>query len=200
MITSKNEIVDIAARLFMIYGYKGCRTVEVAELAGLSNNSGLFRYFKTKAEMYRTVVERYVVNMQMPKEKFGDYTNLSLKGFIEYYVDCVGKSMVNVHAFVNADNRTANRYFWFMLDCAYRDAESAQSIIAFGEEEIELFEKVIEKAKQSGEIRPDVDVQKIAKLFRYAFVGLSYTFAMKNGVTTDQIREELYDIYNLIKS
>ncbi|MDR1679831.1 MAG: TetR/AcrR family transcriptional regulator [Prevotellaceae bacterium] len=199
MITSRKKIIEEAARLFIIHGYKGCRTVEVAELAGLSNNSGLFRYFKTKKEMYRTVVERYVIKMQTPNEKFGDCSHLSLKGFIEHYVVSIGKSMVHMHALIKNGNSTANKYFSFLLESSNNYSDCSNTFFACSDEEIKLWHKVIERAKKTGEIRPDINTYKVAKLFRYAFVGLSYSFAMENGVTTDQIQEELYDIYDMIK-
>ncbi|MDR1679410.1 MAG: TetR/AcrR family transcriptional regulator [Prevotellaceae bacterium] len=199
MITSRNKIIEEAARLFMINGYKGCRTVEVAEFAGLSNNSGLFRYFKTKAEMYYTVVERYIVNMQKPKDKFGNCSHLSLKDFIEHYIDVVGKSMTNVHTIMNAGDKTANRYFSFALESGYKYKECSKAILNFGTEEIELWHKVIEKAQKANEISSDINPYHAAKLFRYAFMGLSYTFAIENGVSIEQVREALYEIYDMIK-
>ena len=64
----------------------------------------------------------------------------------------------------------------------------------------ELWEKVIRKAKESGEIRSDTDVQKAATLFRQIFLGLSYEQAFLNGLDVDELEKNFRYIYSLLKA
>ncbi|MDR1679215.1 MAG: TetR/AcrR family transcriptional regulator [Prevotellaceae bacterium] len=200
MVTSKEKIIEEAAKAFMMGGYKGSSTTEIAVAAGLSNNSGLFRHFIGKEEMYRAVLSKYVVNVHTPKEKFGDCMGSSLKQFIDCYSEKVEETMDFLYKSLgDRTKKTTNRYFSFMLESAFRNEESAKAIVKFGKEEVELFEEMIEKAKKSGEIRSDVNTRNTAELFRYAFVGLSYTFAMESGATVEQVKKLLHNIYDTIK-
>ena len=66
--------------------------------------------------------------------------------------------------------------------------------------EYELWEKVIQKAKESGEIRSDTDVQKAATLFRHIFLGLSYQHAFLNGLDVDELEKNFRYFYSLLKA
>lgn len=66
--------------------------------------------------------------------------------------------------------------------------------------EYELWEKVIQKAKESGEIRSDTDVRKAATLFRQIFLGLSYEQAFLNGLDVDELEKNFRYVYSLLKA
>jgi AcrR family transcriptional regulator len=199
MKTTKEKIIKVAAKLFFSRGYEAASTYEMAEMTGLSNNSGLFRHFKSKEEIYKAVVEQYITKAQTPQEKFGDCSTLSLREFIDLYVEKVEKTMDYLRNVIQAENKTANRYLSFVLETGNKYEECANSFLLFNQEEIDLWKDIIENAQKSGEVRIDINSLDAAKTFRYAFSGISYIFSIKNGVEISEIRKTLYGIYNLIK-
>ena len=64
----------------------------------------------------------------------------------------------------------------------------------------DLWAKVVQKAKESGEIRSDTDVKKTATMFRQMFLGLSYEQAFLNGLNVDELAENFRYIYSLLKA
>jgi AcrR family transcriptional regulator len=199
MKATKEDIIKAAAKLFFSKGYEAATTTEIAVTSGLANSSCIFKHFKNKEEIYKHVVEKYVVRAQTPKQKFGDCTDLSLKEFIEEYVNKVEKTMTFLHDAIGAKNKTANKYFSFLLESADKEEESAKIFLLFNNEEIGLWQIVIERAKETGEILPHINSFNMAKQFRYAFIGISYVFSVENGVSAEQIRETLYNLYDTIK-
>ena len=66
--------------------------------------------------------------------------------------------------------------------------------------EHELWKAVIQKAKESGEIKQDTDVKKTASLFRQIFLGMSYEQSFLNGLDVDELKEKLDYLYSLLKA
>ena len=74
-----------------------------------------------------------------------------------------------------------------------------QKIEKIYRQDYELWEKVIQKAKESGEIRSDTDVKKTAIMFRQMFLGLSYEQAFLNSLNVEELAENFRHIYSLLK-
>jgi len=91
-------------------------------------------------------------------------------------------------------------YFGFILEACKRYEDCARTFLAVDQKEVYLWENVIQKAKDKGEVKADVNVKWAARMFRYNFTGLSYIFCTQGGVTLEQIKEMLYDSYNAIKA
>jgi TetR/AcrR family transcriptional regulator len=63
----KDEIVDVATRLFAESGYQGVSMNDVAERVGMRKAS-LFYHFATKDALYEAVIDRLVASLQAPLE------------------------------------------------------------------------------------------------------------------------------------
>ena len=66
--------------------------------------------------------------------------------------------------------------------------------------EHELWRTVIQKAKDSGEIKQDTDVKKTAPLFRQVFLGMSYEQSFLNGLDVEELKEKFDCLYSLLKA
>ena len=63
----KEEILDVATRLFAERGYEGASMNDVAERVGMRKAS-LFYHFATKDALYEAVLDRLVASLQEPLE------------------------------------------------------------------------------------------------------------------------------------
>jgi TetR/AcrR family transcriptional regulator len=61
----KDEILEVATRLFAERGYEGASMNDVAELVGMRKAS-LFYHFATKDALYEAVVDRVIMSMHEP--------------------------------------------------------------------------------------------------------------------------------------
>ena len=91
-------------------------------------------------------------------------------------------------------------YFHFLSQVRMYYPDIRQKIERIFQLDYELWEKVIQKAKESGEIRSDTDVKKAAALFRQMFLGLSYEQAFLNGLDVDELEKNFRYIYSLLKA
>lgn len=198
MKTNKKEILKAAAYLFMSNGYNGTSIAQISAAVGIQKAS-LFSHIKSKEELYRKVIETYVINKHNPDFKF-DQNNGSLANFIDTYLDGIKKSMEILYALdLGLGDLKPVSYFGFILEACKRYDDCARTFLAVDQKEVYLWEEVIQKAKDRGEVKADVDVKWAARMFRYNFAGLSYIFSTQGGVTLEQIKEMLYDSYNAIK-
>ncbi|MFA6779344.1 MAG: TetR/AcrR family transcriptional regulator, partial [Paludibacteraceae bacterium] len=90
--TTREEILKKATSLFLKNGYEQTSLTDIANAVGLQKPS-LYSRFKSKEDIFRKVVEYYLVNMQKPDKKFGTTTDKSMKEFIEYYLSRVDVCM-----------------------------------------------------------------------------------------------------------
>ena len=62
-----------------------------------------------------------------------------------------------------------------------------------------MFEKVIKRAQEKKEIKPELDRLLLAQHFRYLFYGQSYDDALNNGLDVDRLKKQFMFLYNIIK-
>jgi AcrR family transcriptional regulator len=86
----KEEILDVATRLFAERGYEGTSMNDVAERVGMRKAS-LFYHFATKDSLYEAVLDRLVANVQAALEEI-----YASSGTYAERVDAVTDTMVRV--------------------------------------------------------------------------------------------------------
>ncbi|MDR1678315.1 MAG: TetR/AcrR family transcriptional regulator [Prevotellaceae bacterium] len=205
MVTSKEKITKVAAKMFMQHGYAGSQTTALAVTAGLSNNSGLFRHFDSKEAIYDAVVDKYLLQLQDHKINAHYENGLSLREFIDVYVDRIDMMMEYLHneldVHYNADKPlTSENYLIFVQEACERKKTCKEQYYNATRKNVEKWKQVIRRAIDNGEIRPDTDINLNAELFEMAFFGASYLFAtIQSGLQPKKLKELYYCMYNNIK-
>ena len=59
--------------------------------------------------------------------------------------------------------------------------------------------KIIKRAQEKKEIKPELDSLLLAQHFRYLFYGQSYDDALNNGLDVDRLKKQFMFLYNIIK-
>jgi AcrR family transcriptional regulator len=198
MKTNKKEILKAAAYLFMSNGYDGTSIAQISAAVGIQKAS-LFSHIKSKEELYRKVVVAYIINRHDPDFKFVQQDS-SLAEFLEIYLKGVSESMSVLTSVLDRGQLLPVSYFSFILEACKKYEDCAESFLGVNEREVLLWEKIIQRAQDQGEVRPEVNVKWAARMFRYNFAGISYIFSTNGGVTLEQIRQMLYDSYEAIKA
>lgn len=198
MKTTREEIIDKAATLFMQRGYHDVPVKDIAAEVNI-NPSGLFFHFKNKEEIYKCVVEKYVVNAMDIRSSFGNCDTMTLRIFLDHYIVCIKKRMKALNFIVKLKENTARAYYAFMLECSATDKRYGESILKFDNDEILLWTSVIERAQKNGEIRSDINSFQMAKIFKRSFVGTSYTETYGKGISIPELTELFDNMYALVK-
>ena len=181
MITNREEVLENALRVFAKMNYEKASQVVIGKACGLSK-AGLVYYFPFKLDLFVAVVDKYVFGMQAVANKFRSETD-SLSEFIDSYIAGVEQTM---------------RRLLSLLDDGNPDVE--QKIADLFRQDYEFWKSAIQSAKDNGEIRPDLDIEGAAMMFRQAFFGLSFEQSFLKGLDTRRLAKELRFIYSLLKS
>ena len=136
--------------------------------------------------------------MHEPGNKFATPAD-TLAEFIGQYVAGVAASMKRIVELIgdNGDPHDCSSsfyYFHFLSQVRTYYPGIRQKIERVFSHDHDLWAKVVQKAKESGEIRSDTDVKKTATMFRQMFLGLSYEQAFLNGLNVDELAEKTFAI------
>ena len=175
MITNREEVIDKAFKVFLRMNYEKASISTLAKACGVVK-TGVVYYFPHKLDLFMAVADKYVIQMQTPANKFAGPTE-TLAEFIEQYVAGVSAVMNHIIKQVQCcvdDNECCPNfyYFHFLSQVRMYYPGAREKMEEIFRKEHELWKAVIQKAKESGEIKQDTDVQKSASLFRQVFLGL----------------------------
>ena len=183
--------------------YEKASIITLAKACGVTK-TGIVYYFPHKLDLFMAVADKYVLKMHEPENKFATPAD-TLEKFIGQYVAGVAASMKRIVELID-DNSSPHDcspnfyYFHFLSQVRMYYPGIRQKIEKIYRQDYDLWEKVIQKAKESGEIRSNTDVKKTAIMFRQMFLGLSYEQAFLNGLNVDELAENFRHIYSLLKA
>lgn len=202
-ISNREEVIDKAFKVFLKMNY------EKASLKMLSNACGTVRtgvtyYFPHKLDLFIAVADKYVINLQKPANKFSVPAD-TLAGFIEQYIQGVNNAMERIKDLVKNSCEVENGccpnfyYFHFLSQVRMYYPGIRERIENIFLQEFEMWKEVILKAKNSGEIRKDTDVEKAARMFRQIFLGMSYEDSFFDGLDVNKLKESFEYYYSILK-
>ena len=70
---------------------------------------------------------------------------------------------------------------------------------AIFESDHQMWQKIIDRAMASGEIRKDIATEEVVDMFRMAHLGMSYVLAFTTGLDTKRLKRQYDAIYKLLK-
>lgn len=82
--TTKERIIDEALTLFSVKGFKGTSVKNIADAVGIKDSS-LYKHFKSKREIFDTIVAKVGEKMQALSENVGIPTEENLEEAVAYY-------------------------------------------------------------------------------------------------------------------
>ena len=203
MITNREEVIDKAFGVFIKMNYEKASIITLAKACGLTK-TGIVYYFPHKLDLFIAVADKYVLQMHKPENKFAVPAD-TLAEFIGQYVAGITSSMKRIVGLIGDscsphDCSPNFYYFHFLSQVRMYYPDIRQKIERVYRQDYELWEKVIQRAKENGEIRSDTDVKKAAAMFRQMFFGLSYEQSFLNGLNVDELAEHFHYIYSLLKA
>ena len=203
MFTNREEVLEKALQVFAKMNYEKATQMEIAKACGLSK-AGLVYYFPFKQDLFTAVVDRYVFDTQHSKNKF-NFTAGSLKEFIDQYVVGVENTMQRLVRLLDDGNNPSecsfNFYYYHLLmqvRLYYPNVE--KKLASIFEQNFQLWKSAIESAKESGEIRQDLDVEETASMFWQMFFGTSFEQSFFQGLDTKKLSRSLHFLYSLLKT
>ena len=98
----KEELFSAAFRLFILHGYDGVSFSDIEKATGMSRGA-IFHYVDTKQDLFRQVVEMFVIDKQSIDMKIKYGKDTSLRDFIGAYAQGVKRTMKEVRQIIGED-------------------------------------------------------------------------------------------------
>lgn len=203
MITSRDEVLDNAFRVFARMNYEKASFTEIAKACGLSR-AGIIHYYPYKQELFEAVVDRFFFNAQHPDNKYNGVEG-TLKEFISRFITGIDETMNRIVVALRDKDEPSDiicpnfYYFHFMMQIHIYYPNAKQKLAALIEHNKRMWAEVIDNAKLSGEIRSDADTELTAMLFHNIYFGQSYEEAFMNGLDTKTLYTKLMYLYSLLQ-
>ena len=156
----------------------------------------IFYFFKNKEEIFNEVIDTYIIKAQDPSKKFNFESNISLEQFIYLYINGINTTMSKMLSLSVVN--IYRQYFSLYMQASRIYPNFAEIMTRYSVEEINLWDKVINQAIQSKEIK-EINTRQYATLFRSCFLGLAFDRCLSYGLNTEELLAIYQNIYNQIK-
>ena len=192
----KRELFRVAFKMFILKSFDGVSIPDIEKATGFTRGT-IFHYADTKLDLFRQVVEYYVLERQDIERKIQVADDCTLRQFIDTYVKGVEQTMETLHEIIGMDVP--------MRDCsrAYLNMASQVSVLlpevhkaflnAMAKEE-RLWIEVIGRGVESGELCSDVQPAILAKIMMSLFYGRAFQDSLINGMDPKLLKEEMLAI------
>ena len=197
----KRELFRLAFKMFILKSFDGVSIPDIEKATGFTRGT-IFHYADTKLDLFRQVVEYYVLERQDIERKIQVADDCTLRQFIDTYAKGVERTMEALHEIVGMDVP--------MRDCsrAYLNMMSQMSVLlpeihktflnAMAKEE-RLWIEVIGRGVESGELCSDVQPAILAKIMMSLFYGRAFQDSLINGMDPKLLKEEMLALYEMVK-
>ena len=197
----KRELFRVAFKMFILKSFDGVSIPDIEKATGFTRGT-IFHYADTKLDLFRQVVEYYVLERQDIERKIQVADDCTLRQFIDTYAKGVERTMEALHEIVGMDVP--------MRDCsrAYLNMMSQMSVLlpeihktflnAMAKEE-RLWIEVIGRGVESGELCSDVQPTILAKIMMSLFYGRAFQDSLIDGMDPKLLKEEMLAVYERVK-
>ena len=197
----KRELFRVAFKMFILKSFDGVSIPDIEKATGFTRGT-IFHYADTKLDLFRQVVEYYVLERQDIDRKIQVADDCTLRQFIDTYVKGVEQTMETLHEIIGMDVP--------MRDCsrAYLNMTSQVSVLlpevhkaflnAMAKEE-RLWMEVIGRSVENGELQNDVQPTILAKIMMSLFYGRAFQDSLIDGMDPKLLKEEMLAVYEMIK-
>ena len=170
----KQEIVDTALKLFGEKGYEKTSIADIAKAIGVAQ--GLcYRYFPSKEALFDSAIEQYAGVLVAQMESFKPDENQTLQQIIEAMPSAMEEKDTKYYpVFHGAENKK------------FHD----QLMLKVCEKLVPIVEKLLQQARQRGEIQLD-DLQTAATFCIYGQLGILLANNLTQEEKSKRIREFL---------
>lgn len=198
--SNKEKLYRAAFRLFVTKQFDGVSISDIEKECGMTRGT-VFYYAKTKLDLFKQVIEYYIIDTQNVDNKVKYDYGCSLRDYIDRYVGGVEKTMEELVNLIDPDSRdnASRAYISTLLQVCSMFPDIKHRYLINVNNDIARWATIINASVSRNEIKDDIDVLSVARQFVSAFYGLSIIDSMYNGLNVSQLREHMYTLYNLLK-
>lgn len=193
--TTKERIIEEAFKLFLNHNFEKVSISDLEQAVGKTRGA-IFYFFKNKEELFDQVIDTYILKTQNPSEKFNFDSNISLNQFIHQYISGINATMSKMLSLSVVNIYKGYFSLYMQASRIYPNFNEIMTLNSV--KELNLWEKVINRAIQSREIKA-INTRHYAAIFRSCFLGLAFDKCLSYGLNTEELLDLYLDIYNQIR-
>ncbi len=186
----KEELFNATFRLFILHGYDGVSLGDIEKATGMSRGA-IFHYADSKLDLFRQVVEQYVLDRQSIDTKIHVGEDPSLREFIDAYIDGVQRTMTELMMLSRAYLSIIQQIAVLFPDLSERQQQTITR-------EQQVWQQVISRAVERREVQPDIDTDLMAQTFIALFYGRAYRDSLTSGLDADLLKRQMLQLYEAI--
>ena len=204
---TKERILSIALYYFIKKPYTEVTMSEILNASGLSKG-GFYHHFESKEALYHEVIDKYILGSFFME--YGHFTSnpydLSFCEFIPVYIKSTLEHLLELANTSLGDlklNIEEVNLYMVMFDMMKHYKGFEAMLDKLHQNEIVMFKTLIDKAKEKGEIRKEIDSLSLANLVHTLMHGIGILEIFDEGVDKDiekNIRDQFNNLYQLIKA
>ena len=188
-------ILKHAIETFAREGVRHTDVQVIADQAGVGKGT-VYRNFDSKEELFKQVMDTYLFQYAEEFDLEDSQIN-SMRELIEHYRTTSHQFVNGLHQVLGEDLSGFNLYR-MMFDAMEYYPGFTEMVKHHHDTEFQSWMRIIEDAKQQGEIRQDIDAEKVARFFIYFYDGFGMRSMIYNTFsefenTPYQVMMEVYE-------
>lgn len=198
--SNKERLFDAAFKLMLTSSIGEIPISDIERASGLSKGA-IFYYADNKMDFFRKVIEDRIIKRQDIHQKVAYEEGMSLLAFIDAYIDGINRTRAAYGRDIGQvpDSGVVNSYITIILQSRKYYPDIAEAYVTVLKNERILWEKVLQDAVRSGEIRADVDTHTMAATFQDIFYGRVYATTLVEPMDSDALANQMKTLYQLLK-
>lgn len=194
---TKEKIILGAFRLFLEHNYEKVTVSDMEEVIGMTRGA-IFYHVKNKEDLFRQVIDRFILDAQRLKNKVDTADISTFEEFLMRYLYGIKLTMEQMKSFEVAN--IYKGYFSLISQAGVYYSGFSVKLENILKEEYNIWEAMILKAINTGELREDIEVSNIIVMFRSSFLGLSFEQSQFVGLDIIKLEHYYKFSYKLIKA
>ncbi len=189
-----------AFTLFLQHQYDGVSLSDIEKATNMTRGA-IFYYHTSKLDLFKAVMKYYFINRQKVQTEI-PFEGISLKDFIDRYVEAIGQQMETLRRVVGETGATTASKAYIILGLKLREysEELNSEYTAIRNQIMANWVSALQNAEKTGEIKPQKDIQTLASLFVCTYFGLSIWESFQSGLDIEHLRHKFMYLYDMIKT
>ncbi len=193
---SREHILKTAFSLFVTKGYKAV-TMQDLENATKLTKGAFYHYFKSKEELFQAVIEKYY----LPDMLICQAGNVkSLDEYIKLHISCLREKMLGIKD-ITGGPMPDPHYISLILEAKKYFPVLSNRIKDTFRGQTNQWEKIIVNAKESGEIKTNIETSALAEIFTSIGLGIIKNLIMDDSLeySISKIILQYEQLYRLLR-
>ncbi len=195
----KELLYEESFKLFMRHQFDGVRLSDIEKATGMTRGA-IFYYHNNKLELFKGVVKHFFIDKQSARTLIS-YKGITLKEFINKYVDAIKRQMDVLKTIIGDDSLTSASKSYIILSLKLREysEELSNEYTSIRNNILANWVAALQNAVATGEIKKDTDVFAMAEIFLSVYFGLSLWESFQSVLDPEHLRYKFRYLYELIK-